>query len=56
MYRETESFLKKSHAAFSDTYSLNSYDYYLAIHHSIKTTLSSNTLSKPKYNVIKAKV
>ena len=25
MYRETESFFKKSHAAFSDTYSLNSY-------------------------------
>ena len=25
MYRETESFLKKSHAAISDTYSLNSY-------------------------------
>ena len=25
MYRETESFKKKSHAAFSDTYSLNSY-------------------------------
>ena len=27
MYRETESFLKKSHAAISDTYSLNSYVY-----------------------------
>ena len=25
MYRETESFFKKSHAAISDTYSLNSY-------------------------------
>ena len=25
MYRETESFKKKSHAAISDTYSLNSY-------------------------------
>ena len=27
MYRETESFFKKSHAAISDTYSLNSYNY-----------------------------
>ena len=26
MYRETESFFKKSHVAISDTYSLNSYD------------------------------